>query len=170
MLSRHVPRLMRRSGCSTLERPDIAILDVRMPGQSGLDLAKNLQELSDVPFIFLTAYGEGDVVRQAIEYGALGYMVKPVEVPQLIPAIEAALARAEELWKLRNTEQQLQTALNENREVSIAVGLLMERRRISRQQAFETLRTMARTQRRKIGDVAEDILTAAELLNAGKAP
>lgn len=151
-----------------LERPDIAVLDVRMPGQTGLDLAKHLLEHPGVPFIFLTAYSEEDVVQQAIEHGALGYLVKPVDIPQLIPAIEAAVARSSELWKLRNTGQQLQTALNENREVSMAVGLLMERRRLTRQQAFEALRTAARTQRRKIGDVAEELLSAAELLNLSK--
>ncbi len=153
-----------------LERPDIAVLDVRMPGQSGLELAKHLLEHPGLPFIFLTAYGDEDIVRQAIEHGALGYLVKPVDIPQLIPAIEAAMARAADLWNLRITEQQLQTALNENRDVSMAVGLLVERRRISRQQAFDVLRTTARTQRRKIGDVAEEILSAAELLNVGKTP
>ncbi|MBI4989094.1 MAG: response regulator [Rhodocyclales bacterium] len=151
-----------------VEHPDIAVLDVRMPEQSGLDLAKHLLEHPRVPFIFLTAYSEEDVVQQAIEHGALGYLVKPVDIPQLVPALEAALARATELGKLRTTEQQLQTALTENREVSMAVGLLMERRRLNRQQAFEALRTTARTQRRKIGEVAEEILSAAELLNVSK--
>ncbi|MBX3647196.1 MAG: response regulator [Rhodocyclaceae bacterium] len=151
-----------------LERPDIAVLDVRMPGQSGLELAKQLQEHPGLPFIFLTAYGDEDIVREAIAHGALGYLVKPVDIHQLIPAIEAAVARAADLWGLRNTERQLQTALNENREVSMAVGLLVERRRISRQQAFDALRATARTQRRKIGEVAEEILSAAELLNVGK--
>lgn len=151
-----------------VELPDIAVLDVRMPGQSGLELAKHLLEHTGVPFIFLTAYCEEDVVQQAIGHGALGYLVKPVDVSQLVPAIEAALARSEELSRLRNTEQQLQTALNESREVSMAVGLIMERRRLNRQQAFETLRMAARTQRRKIGEVAEEILVAAELLNVSK--
>ncbi|MCO5097848.1 MAG: response regulator [Rhodocyclaceae bacterium] len=151
-----------------LERPDIAVLDVRMPGQSGLELAKQFQEHPGLPFIFLTAYGDEDIVREAIAHGALGYLVKPVDIHQLIPAIEAAVARAADLWGLRNTERQLQTALNENREVSMAVGLLVERRRISRQQAFDALRATARTQRRKIGEVAEEILSAAELLNVGK--
>lgn len=151
-----------------VELPDIAVLDVRMPGQSGLDLAKHLLEHTGVPFVFLTAYSEEDVVQQAIGHGALGYLVKPVDISQLVPAIEAALARSAELSKLRNTGQQLQTALNESREVSMAVGLIMERRRLNRQQAFETLRTAARTQRRKIGEVAEEILTAAELLNVSK--
>lgn len=148
--------------------PDIAVLDVRMPGQSGLDLARYLREETDVPFIFLTAYSEGEIVRQAAENGALGYLVKPADIPQLVPAIEAALARAADLRHLRTTGEQLQTALNENREVSMAVGLIMERRKLDRQGAFEMLRTHARSQRRKIGEVAQEILAAAEVLNVNK--
>lgn len=151
-----------------LARPDIAVLDIRMPGISGLDLASELNRERGIPFIFLTAYSETDMVRQAAENGALGYLVKPVDISQLVPAIEAALARAADLTRLRNIEQQLQTALNESREISMAVGLLMERRRLNRQQAFETLRTTARSQRRKIAEVAEEVLAAAELLNVSK--
>jgi response regulator NasT len=141
---------------------------MRMPGRSGLDLARQLRETGEVPFIFLTAYSEPDIVRQAAECGALGYVVKPVDMPQLVPAIEAALARAAELGKLRETERQLQTALSEGREVSMAIGLMMERRRLDRQQAFEMLRSTARSQRRKIGEVAQEVLAAAELLNIGR--
>lgn len=151
-----------------LDNPDIAVLDIRMPGTSGLDLARELGESQAIPFLFLTAYSEAEVVRKAAEYGAVGYLVKPVDIPQLVPAIEAALARAADLRQLRTTETQLQMALNENREVSMAIGLLMERRRLGRQEAFEFLRTTARAQRRKIGEVAEEILSAAELLNASK--
>lgn len=151
-----------------LDNPDIAVLDIRMPGASGLDLARELGESQAIPFLFLTAYSEAEVVRKAAEYGAVGYLVKPVDIPQLVPAIEAALARAADLRQLRTTETQLQMALNESREVSMAIGLLMERRRLGRQEAFEFLRTTARAQRRKIGEVAEEILSAAELLNASK--
>lgn len=151
-----------------LERPDIAVLDVRMPGENGLDLARHLLEHPSVPFIFLTAYSEGEVITKAVEQGALGYLVKPVDLPQLVPAIEAALARSAELSKLRNTGQQLQNALNENREISMAIGVIMERRRLDRHQAFEVLRTSARTQRRKIGELAQELLSAAEVLNTNK--
>ncbi len=148
-----------------IEMPDIVVLDMRMPGTSGLEWAREMRNTADIPFIFLSAYSEADVVLQAAQHGALGYVVKPVDIPQLVPAIEAALARAADLKKLRETGGQLQTALNESREVSMAVGLLMERRRLDRRQAFDALRTTARTQRRKIGEVAQELLAAAELLN-----
>lgn len=152
-----------------LDSPDIAVLDIRMPDATGLEFAFELREdRRCIPFVFLTAYSESDMVRQAAENGALGYLVKPVDVQQLVPAIEAALARAADLRRLRTTEQQLQTALNENREISMAVGLLMERRRLNRQQAFEALRSTARSQRRKIAEVAEEVLAAAEMLNVSQ--
>lgn len=150
--------------------PDIAVLDVRMPDTTGLELARELHENLDIPFIFLSAYSEANVVLQAAQYGALGYVVKPVDIPQLAPTIEAALARAADLRKLGETGSQLQTALKENREVSVAVGLLMERRLLDRQQAFDALRAIARSQRRKIGEVANDLIAAAELLNTSRNP
>lgn len=150
-----------------LDTPDIAVLDIRMPGASGLDLAQELGEAQAVPFLFLTAYGEDELVRKAAGSGALGYLVKPVDLPQLIPSLEAAMACAAGIRQLRATGVQLQTALNENREISMAVGLLMERRGLDRKQAFECLRTMARSRRRKINEVAAEILSAAELLNTG---
>ena len=151
-----------------IERRDLAVLSLAMRAKPGLNRRRHLMKTPSLPFLLHTAYSEEEVVRQAVEQGALGYLVKPVDLAQLIPAIEAALARSIEIGSLRNTGQQLQTALNENREVSMAVGLMMERRRLNRQQAFEVLRNLARAQRRKIGEVAEELLSAAELLNADK--
>lgn len=152
-----------------VEKPDMAILDIRMPGESGLELARHLLLNPGVPFIFLTAYSEAPIVQEAVGQGALGYLVKPVDLPQLVPAIEAALARAADLGNLRATGQQLQTALNESREVSMAVGLIMERRKLGRHEAFEELRTAARSRRRKIVEVAEELLSGIEDSDDGKA-
>lgn len=149
-----------------LEAADIAVLDIRMPEVSGLELACELREPYGIPFLFLTAYSDEESVREAAERGAVGYLVKPVTISQLVPALEAGLARGLELKRLRQTERQLQSALNESREVSMAIGLIMERRRLTRRQAFELLRSSARAQRRKIGELAGEILSAAETLNA----
>lgn len=146
-------------------KPDMVLLDVNMPRVSGLDVAKALRAQTSIPFMFLTAYGDSDIVRQATEYGAMGYLVKPVDISQIVPAIEAALARGKELGRLRETETQLSTALANSRETSMAVGILMERERLDRNQAFEALRDYARSQRRKISDVAEDLLGAVEFAN-----
>jgi response regulator NasT len=150
------------------ERPDLVILDVNMPGRTGLELAERLGSLDHIPFMLLTAFSEEAFVEQATMFGALGYLVKPVDIPQLIPAIEAALARAEELQELRATRQQLQAALDSDRVISIATGITMMQYRLSRQAAFELLRSTARGQRRKLAELASDIIRASEILHLGR--
>ncbi len=146
---------------------DLAILDVRMPGLSGIDLAWRMHEAnSEVPFVFLTAYSDDELVEQASEAGAMGYVVKPADPDRLVPAIEAAFARAGEVRKLRETGRQLQTALDADRDVSLALGIIMERRRLGRQEAFEVLRSQARMERRKLIDLAREVVLAVEKINS----
>jgi response regulator NasT len=146
-------------------RPDLAVLDVRMPGMSGIELAAQLATDHQLPFIFLSAYGGSHIIEHANALGALGYLVKPLDVPQIIPAIEAALARSAQIDALKNKGEQLSQALESGRETSIAIGILMERRGYDREQAFEALRSHARAQRRRIHDVAGEIVEALESLN-----
>jgi response regulator NasT len=144
--------------------PDLMVLDVRMGELSGLDVAAQLQE-TQTPILFLTAYGDDEIVRNAIKYGAIGYLVKPIDVPQLIPAIETALARAVELRQQREMAGHLHTALDQKRETSVAVGILMERHGMDSDQAFELMRQHARSQRRKMIEIAEEIVHAGQVLS-----
>ena len=148
-----------------LDEPRLAMLDINMPGMSGLDLAKRLRSDSDIPFVFLSGVSDEDVVKRAVEYGASGYLVKPVDVQNLIPTIEAALARASELKNLRQRESKLTDALAAGRETSMAVGILMVHYRTNRLQSFEMLRGFARSNRKSIADVAREVLQAEETLN-----
>ena len=143
--------------------PDLALLDVRMSGMTGIELGGKLRELG-IPFLFLSAYGDQEIVRQAAEEGALGYLVKPLDIQQIVPSIEAALARGGDLRKLRENEAQLNNALAGSREISMAVGLLMMRDRLNRKQAFDLLRDNARSQRRPVAEVAKELLNSAEAL------
>lgn len=153
------------------ERPHLAILDVSMPGLGGLHLARRLHDLDHVPFIMLSAYSEPETVQRATGYGALGYVVKPLDIPQMIPAIEAALGRANELQELRDTRHQLQSALDTERNISVATGIVMMEHRLGRAEAFVLLRATARRQRRKLAEVADAIVAARETLNFnGAAP
>jgi len=149
----------------TTQMPDIALLDVNMPGMSGLELAKCLNAEKSIPFMFLSASKDNEIVKRAVDYGAVGYLVKPVDVDSLIPAVEAGLARAQEIRQLRRTEVNLTSALAAGRETSIAVGLLMSKYRTDRNTAFEVLRDHARSNRRKINEVASELLAAEEVLN-----
>ena len=145
------------------DAPDLALLDVRMPGMGGIELGARLRE-DGVPFLYLSAYGDREAVEGALEKGALGYLVKPLDIQQIVPSIETALIRARDLAKLRETEAQLSTALSGTRDISMAVGLLMMRDRINREKAFEVLRANARAQRRTVADIASELLTSAEKL------
>lgn len=149
------------------ERPDLVILDVSMPVRNGLELAERLRLFDHIPFMLLTAYSDQQIVEQAASSGALGYLVKPVDTRQLVPAIEAALARATELRSLRITGQQLQNALDKERDISIAIGITMAQYRLGRRAAFELLRKNARNQRRSLAELAMDVIKASETLNLG---
>lgn len=142
--------------------PDLALLDVNMPGMNGLELAKNLRDETAVPFMFLTSFTDREIVKTASHCGALGYLLKPVEPMQVISSVEASLARADEIKRLRNNEQSLTTALEAGRETSMAVGILMERLQIDRVQAFEKLRSEARSNRIKITHIANAVLLSVE--------
>lgn len=151
-------------------RPDLALLDIRMGDGSGFDLARRLRALGETPFMFLSAYGDDATVDEATELGAVGFLVKPIDISQLVPGIEAALARAADLARLRSTGRQLEQALDQQRGVSVAIGILMERHRLTRDEAAERLRDRARSQRRKMLDVAEAVVNATDMLAASAFP
>jgi response regulator NasT len=144
----------------------LVLLDIEMPGMSGLALARLLREETAIPFMFLSASDDAETARAAADAGAVGYLVKPVDGAQLLPAFEAALARGDDIRRLRRSEESLTSALAAGRETSIAVGVLMARFHIDRHQAFDVLRDEARSQRRKMGEVAEQILAAEETLGS----
>ncbi len=146
-------------------RPDLVVLDINMPRRSGLDLAKRLTQLDHVPYVFLTAYSDDEIVGQAASCGAMGYLVKPVDPRQLIPAVEAAISRFADLKDLRAVRAQLQHALDNERDISVAVGITMMQYHLSRREAFDLLRKNARTQRRKLAELACDLINASEVIN-----
>lgn len=129
------------------EAPDLALLDIRMPGLDGLELARRLREETTVPFLFFSAYGDEAFVRRAVEIGALGYLLKPLNVPALLPMVRTALARSRDF-------SGLQGALASNRSIATAVGMLMHADGLDQDAAFNKLRQQARSQRRKLEDVA----------------
>ena len=151
-----------------MQEPDIALLDINMPGMSGLDLAERLRTETSIPFMFLSATADSEIVKQAVEYGAVGYMVKPVDVLNIVPTVEASLARANEIKKLKKNEVNLTSALASGRETSMAVGLLMAKFQSNRQVAFDVLRNYARSNRRPIHEVAVELLQAEETINQFK--
>lgn len=144
-------------------RPDLAILDIRLPGQCGLYLAQRLKDLDHIPFFILSAYSDERSTTDALQHGALAFYAKPIEEDQLLLAVKSALARGSELHELRAKEQHLQRALDNERCINVAVGITMVQYRLSREAAFQQLRTAARNRNVRLADLATEVLRALEL-------
>jgi DNA-binding response OmpR family regulator len=134
------------------EAPALALLDIRMPGLDGLELARRLREETEVPFLFFSAYSDEAFVRRAVESGALGYLLKPLNVPALLPMVRTALARSRDFSGLQGCPGEQPHALRR----SIAtVGMLMHADGLDQDGCLrDKLRQQARGQRRKLEDVA----------------
>jgi response regulator NasT len=143
-------------------RPALALIDQQLPGISGLQTAQRLAEAAQVPFIFLTACADGPVVDDALRQGALAYLVKPLDLPQVLPMVQTALRRAGEMQGLRAQTQQLGEALRKGREVSTAIGLVMARLSLTQDEALERLRHHARSERMRLEDLARILIAAQE--------
>ena len=146
--------------------PDLAVLAIKMPSGSGLSVSATLRDQFAIPFVFLTALYDADTVREAAAAGALAFIVKPSDARQFAITIHIALERAIELRHLREAESQLSSALQQGRAVSTAVGVLMERFRLSKPRAFAALRNAARSQRRRLHEYSEELLKSEERVNA----
>ncbi len=145
-------------------KPSLAILDMRMQGKSGMDVARYLAANTSTGFMFLSAFGDADIVEEATRMGALGYLVKPLDVRQIVPAVRAALARWEEM--------RVSPAISADsggapgRDEYIAIGILMERLRIDYDRALEALRAQARAEGTTAAQLASTMVDAANRLNS----
>jgi AmiR/NasT family two-component response regulator len=153
--------------CSQNE-PDLVILDIEMPGVSGLNVAEYLTQHTSIPFVIFTAYDTDDYVDTAIALGAIGFLVKPLAINQLVPEIKVLLERAAESKKLHQSETGLKVSLQNSKLINLAVGVIMERYRLTAQDAFEQIRKMARSERKKLVDVATEISEAKSTLHKFK--
>lgn len=154
-------------------RPDLALLDMRMDGKTGMEVAAYLRDHIGTPFMFLSAFNDERIVRQAVDFGALAYLVKPLDVRQIVPAVEAALARARDRLPApptRPDENAPATNLVATLNRGIAIGVLMERHRLSAADAALRLAAIAIEQRHSEDVVAEALIGAAGMLNAPGGP
>jgi AmiR/NasT family two-component response regulator len=145
-------------------KPDLAILDVRMPNRNGLELTHQL-ELLQIPFILLTTKSDEETIKSINASGAMGYLVKPVCVSELLPTIRMAIARSQDIYALKSSEKNLKVALDSNRSIGIAVGIIMDQHLINHDEALKLIQNAARRDRTKLNDLACAIINARELLN-----
>jgi two-component system, response regulator PdtaR len=140
------------------EKPDLAVLDVKMPRLDGIEAARRILAERPIPIVMLTAYGHDELVARAVEAGVFGYLVKPFRESDLLPAIQTAKARYAELEALREEAESLAEALATRKVVERAKGLLMEQEGLSEQDAFTRLQRVSQTSGRPMKVVAEALI------------
>jgi response regulator NasT len=139
-------------------RPDLVIMDIKMPDMDGIEATKVLTEEKIAPVLLLTAFGQRELIDRAKEAGVVGYLVKPFRESDLTPAIEVALARFEEFEALEEQVNSLREALETRKVVDRAKGVLMARDGLNEQEAFRRIQKMSMNTRKPMKEIAEAIL------------
>ena len=141
-------------------RPDIVIMDIKMPDMDGIEAAEILTKERVAPVLLLSAYSQQDLVQRARKAGVAGYMVKPFRESDLTPAIEVALARFVEFQALEKEVGDLQQALETRKFVDRAKGILMDTQGLTEAEAFRKIQKMSMNTRKPMKEVAEAIILA----------
>jgi response regulator NasT len=139
-------------------RPDLAILDIKMPGIDGLEAARVISDEKICGVLVLTAFSQREVVEQARDAGALAYLVKPFQKSDLVPAMEVAIGRFRELQALAGEVDALGERLETRKTIDRAKGILIDECGMKEQDAFTFIQRTAMSQRTKMRDVAERIV------------
>jgi AmiR/NasT family two-component response regulator len=142
--------------------PDLVILDIKMPEMDGLEAARLLLERAQVPIIFLTAYGEKELVERAARLSVMGYLVKPIKEAELLAMIEVAAHRFEEQAHTATAAAEMRSELASRHTIDRAKGLLMQSEGISELDAYHRLQQRAQAERRTLLEVAEEVVRDAQ--------
>lgn len=147
-------------------KPDLVIMDIRMPDMDGIEAAKILTEEGICPVLLLSAYSQRDLVERAAEAGVSGYVVKPFDEANLLPAIEIVLARFQEYQEISKEAARLEERLATRVAVDRAKGILMDTRGMTEQEAFRSIQRMSMNNRKSMREVAEAIILAYQVSTA----
>lgn len=155
-------------------RPDLVLLDIKMPGMDGLAVARELVSERECAVLILTAFSQRDLIEEANNAGAMAYLVKPYQADELIPAIEVALGRFAELRSLEaanaslaGERRRIEDALETRKAVDRAKGMLMDHHHLREAEAFSFIQKTAMRTRQTMRDVAEAVLEGRLLPGKG---
>ncbi len=148
-------------------QPDLAILDIKMPGMDGLEAARIINGEKICGVLMLTAFSQREVVEQARDAGALAFLVKPFQKSDLIPAIEVAMGRFRELRSLTGEIDALGEQLESRKFIDRAKGVLIDEHGMSESDAFAFIQRTAMSERTRMRDVADRILDGSLRPDAG---
>jgi two-component system, response regulator PdtaR len=144
-------------------RPDLVIMDIKMPKLDGIAAAKVLTEDKIAPVLLLTAYSDRELVERAREAGVVNYIVKPFRDAELLPAIEIAIARYAEFQEMDKKIGDLQETLETRKLVERAKGVLMDTQGLKEQEAFRKIQQLSMNTRKSMREIAQAILLTAQI-------
>jgi AmiR/NasT family two-component response regulator len=139
-------------------KPDLVILDIKMPEMDGIEAAQLLLNRTQVPVIFLTAYGEQELIERAARLPVMGYLVKPIKEAELLAMIEVAAQRFVEQVRVAQTAAELEEEVASRRMIDRAKGLLMQGEGISEFEAYHRLQQRAQRERRTLLEMAQSLI------------
>ncbi len=139
-------------------QPDLVVMDVKMPKMDGITAAEIIAEERIAPVVMLTAFSQRDLVKRAREAGAMAYVVKPFDASDVVPAIEIAMARFEEIRAVEAEVQGLEERLESRKIVDQAKGILQENLQLTEQEAFRWVQKTAMDLRKSMREVAEGVI------------
>lgn len=144
-------------------RPDVVILDIKMPVMDGLDAAKIMCDENLAPVLLLTAYSEGELIDRARQAGVFAYLVKPFQESDLKPAIEVAIARYEQHQALQEQVTELEDRMETRKILERAKGILIDRYGMKESDAFRRIQTQSMNTRKSMREIAEAIIIANDI-------
>lgn len=142
--------------------PDLVVMDVKMPKMDGITAAEQIAEDRICPVVMLTAFSQRELVERAREAGAMAYVVKPFDASDVVPAIEIAIGRFNELRALEDEVTDLEDRLASRKAVDQAKGLLQQGLGLSEQEAFRWIQKTAMDMRKSMREVAEGVISHAK--------
>ena len=141
-------------------KPDLAILDIKMPEMDGIEAAKTITQERPIPIILLTAFSEKELAERAAEANVAAYLMKPVSEHDLLPAIALAVSRFKEFQALHQEVDDLRDALETRKLVERAKGILMRRLNLTEEEAFRRMQRRSQNENKKLGEIANAIIMA----------
>jgi response regulator NasT len=144
------------------EKPDLVVMDVKMPKLDGISAAERIANQRIAPVVILTAFSQRDLVERARDAGAMAYLTKPFTIEDLMPAIELAVSRFQEIKQLDAEVADLQDQLKARKLIEKAKGILMKNLKISEPEAFKWMQKTAMDKRRSMTDVAQLVMDEFE--------
>ena len=139
-------------------KPEVVILDIKMPGMDGIQVAREIAATEDTAVVILTAFSQRELIDEAVDAGALAYLVKPYQQSDLVPAIEIARRRYQEMRELTDQAKTLEDRLKARKVIEKAKGLLIDGASLNEDEAFRFIQTRAMSERKTMLEVEEKII------------